>query len=60
MRFLDESFDEFFDNKKTKHDREKQELMELSEKELLVEILLELRKINETTEDIYRYQLLNG
>ena len=56
MGFLDE----FFEEKTTKHDREKQELMELSEKELLVEILLELRKINETTEDIYRYQVLNG
>ncbi|MBQ2377718.1 MAG: hypothetical protein II297_04880 [Clostridia bacterium] len=56
MGFLDE----FFEEKTTKHDQAKQELMELSEKELLVEILLELRKINETTEDIYRYQLLNG
>ena len=57
---MHEVIDEFFEEKTTKHDREKQELMELSEKELLVEILLELRKINETTEDIYRYQILNG
>lgn len=54
MGFLDE----FFDEDKTKHDREKQELMELSEKELLVEVLLELRKLNRTAEDAYNYQVL--
>lgn len=54
MGFLDE----FFDEDKTKHDREKRELMELSEKELLVEVLLELRKLNRTAEDAYNYQVL--
>lgn len=54
MGFLDE----FFDEDKTKRNREKQELMELSEKELLVEVLLELRKLNRTAEDAYNYQVL--
>lgn len=54
MGFLDE----FFDEDKTKRNREKQELMELSEKELLVEVLLEMRKLNRTAEDAYNYQVL--
>ena len=37
---------------------EKQELMTLSEKELLVEILLELKELNEQSERIKRNQVI--
>ncbi len=50
---------EFFENAKDKRVREKEELMQLPEKELLAEILLELRKINETTKNIYYNQIFD-
>ena len=50
---------EFFESVSEKRAREKEELMQLSEKELLAEILLELRKINETTKNIYYNQIFN-
>ena len=48
---------DFFEYDKDKRAREKQELMQYSEKELLAEILLELRKINETAKDICYNQI---
>ncbi|MBR2849701.1 MAG: hypothetical protein IKB84_01545 [Clostridia bacterium] len=50
---------ELFESANDKRAREKEELMQLSEKELLAEILLELRKINETTRSIYHNQIFD-
>lgn len=51
-------FDEFFGGSKAYSAQEKEALMQLSEKELLAEMLLELRRINGKTRDTSPYQIL--
>lgn len=48
-----------FEKDSEKHAREKRELMQMSEKELLAEILLELRRINYFAENIHFHQIFN-
>ena len=50
-------FDKPREEKARRREYAKQELMALSEKELLVEILLELKELNEQSEKIKRNQL---
>lgn len=51
-------FDKVREEKARRRELEKQKLMTLSEKELLVEILLELKKLNEQSEKIERNQVI--
>ena len=46
------------EEKARRREYEKQQLMALSEKELLVEILLELKELNEQSEKIKRNQVI--
>jgi hypothetical protein len=50
-------FDKVREEKARRRELEKQKLMTLSEKELLVEILLELKELNEQSEKIKRNQV---
>ena len=52
-------FFDLFESDSEKHAREKRELMQMSEKELLAEILLELRRINYFAENIHFHQIFN-
>ena len=51
-------FDIVREEKARRRELEKQKLMTLSEKELLVEILLELKELNEQSEKIKRNQVI--
>ena len=51
-------FDKVREEKVRRREYAKQELMALSEKELLVEILLELKELNEQSEKIKRNQII--
>ena len=51
-------FDEVREEKARRRELEKQKLMPLSEKELLVEILLELKELNKQSEKIKRNQVI--
>ena len=51
-------FDKPREEKACSREYAKQELMALSEKELLVEILLELKELNEQSEKIKRNQVI--
>ena len=51
-------FDKVREGKARRREYEKQHLMDLSEKELLVEILLELKELNEQSEKIKRNQVI--
>ena len=51
-------FDKPREEKARRREYAKQELMALSEKELLVEILLELKELNEQSEKIKRNQVI--
>ena len=51
-------FDKTREEKARRREYAKQELMALSEKELLVEILLELKELNEQSEKIKRNQVI--
>ena len=51
-------FDKAREEKARRRELEKQKLMTLSEKELLVEILLELKELNEQSEKIKRNQVI--
>ena len=51
-------FDKVREEKARTRELEKQKLMTLSEKELLVEILLELKELNEQSEKIKRNQVI--
>ena len=51
-------FDKLREEKARRREYAKQELMALSEKELLVEILLELKELNEQSEKIKRNQAI--
>ena len=51
-------FDKVREEKARRRELEKQKLMTLSEKELLVEILLELEELNEQSEKIKRNQVI--
>ena len=51
-------FDKAREEKARRREYVKQELMALSEKELLVEILLELKELNEQSEKIKRNQVI--
>lgn len=51
-------FDEVREEKARRRELEKQKLMTLSEKELLVEILLELKELNKQSEKIKRNQVI--
>ena len=51
-------FDIVREEKARRRELEKQKLMTLSEKELLVEILLELEELNEQSEKIKRNQVI--
>ena len=53
-------FDIFSDDSEKERNEKKQQLMRLSEKELLVEILLELKKANSLSEDIKNNQSLHN
>lgn len=53
-------FDIFSDDSAKEHNEKKQQLMRLSEKELLVEVLLELKKANALFEDIKTNQFLHN
>ena len=51
-------FDIVREEKARRRELDKQKLMTLSEKELLVEILLELKELNEQSEKIKRNQVI--
>ena len=51
-------FDKAREEKARRRELEKQKLMTLSEKELLVEILLELKELNKQSEKIKRNQVI--
>ena len=51
-------FDKAREEKARRRELEKQKLMPLSEKELLVEILLELKELNKQSEKIKRNQVI--
>ena len=51
-------FDKVREEKARRRELEKQKLMTLSEKELLVEILLELKELNKQSEKIKRNQVI--
>ena len=51
-------FDIVREEKARRRELEKQKLMTLSEKELLVEILLELKELNKQSEKIKRNQVI--
>ena len=51
-------FDKLRGEKARRREHAKQELIALSEKELLVEILLELKELNEQSEEIKRNQVI--
>ena len=51
-------FDKAREEKACRRELEKQKLMPLSEKELLVEILLELKELNKQSEKIKRNQVI--
>lgn len=51
-------FSKTSENKTQQLEEERQCLMELSEKELLVEILLELKELNRQSQDIRRRQVI--
>ena len=51
-------FDKAREEKACRRELEKQKLMTLSEKELLVEILLELKELNKQSEKIKRNQVI--
>lgn len=51
-------FDNVREEKTLRKEITKQELMELTEKELLVEILLELKELNAQSEKIKRNQVI--
>ena len=51
-------FDKVREEKACRRELEKQKLMTLSEKELLVEILLELKELNKQSEKIKRNQVI--
>ena len=51
-------FDKVKEEKARRRELEKQKLMTLSEKELLVEILLELKELNEQSEKIKLNQVI--
>ena len=51
-------FDKVREEKARRRELEKQKLMTLSEKELLVEILLELKELNEQSEKIKLNQVI--
>ena len=51
-------FDKVREEKVRRREYAKQELMALSEKELLVEILLELKELNEQSEKIKRNRVI--
>ena len=51
-------FDKVREEKVRRRELERQKLMALSEKELLVEILLELKELNEQSEKIKRNQVI--
>ncbi|MCI5753213.1 MAG: hypothetical protein MR033_01065 [Clostridiales bacterium] len=53
-------FSRIAENKAQQREVEKQRLITLSEKELLVEILIELKELNEQSEKIKRNQVIWG